>query len=925
MRVAGRVILILFAGFILTCMPALAAKRVALVIGNSDYATAPLPNPVNDSRLMVETLNLLGFEVIEQLNADQRSMKRAIRDFGRKIEQYGKDTVGLFYYAGHGVQIGGINYLIPIGADIRLESDVDIEAVSANSLMRTIAYTPNSLNIVILDACRDNPFARSFRSVSRGLAEITASRGTLVAYSTSPGAVALDGEGDNSPYTEALAEAMQTPGLPVEQVFKKVRVAVNKATSNQQTPWESSSLVGSFFFKEKEPEPPPSAGTAGPAVPNYDRAIELAFWNAIKDSDDTAAFEAYLAEYPAGKFVKLAQWRLRSISAQQLARLTPTEAPRAAIEQLDLTFVALGAATLRAEPGASAQSLGRLTMHEQVTVTGKVTGKDWYRIAYQGQDAFVYAPLLREVSPTELSLWNNVRDSKRADDFDNFAKTFPESPFVSQARQRAAFLRREADLASQEAKLARAKEQITAWQKISNSTAAADFEAYAQTYPDSPFSERARERAAALRDEEARKQYEKRRLAAWQEAQQRNDAAIFSAYLENYPDGPEAEQAAARLQQLQDEARRAQLRETQLAAWKATAQSKSPQDLIAFLKQYPESPEAVQARWRLKELQRAAATPKRQAIQLAAWQAAKERDQRSDYQSYLARYPRSPQATEARQRLQQLEARLKSEQRQARQIAAWNAIKNSGDPTALESFARDNPENPHAGEARSRAGQLRQAASAAAERANREAQQLAAWNAVKNTDDARDLEDYLVRNPDSPYGSEARARQQAIVERQAAEAKAAATQKAAAETVTVESAADELEGTGAGTQTANLPPQPEVTAGLDGIWIGQGHARSQENFSQCIGDYSIRATIEGNTISGRMENEGSSFDISGEIDTESGRFTKVWGTTRILVIEIKGAIEGDKITGSWFGDGETTFSTVVMCRGQFTLLRQGAS
>jgi uncharacterized caspase-like protein len=240
-----------------------AELRVALVIGNSEYSSGPLPNPANDAKMISETLSNLGFEVVTRRNADQNTMKRAIQDFGARLEKAGPEAVGLFYYAGHGVQLNGRNYLIPTTAQIEREGDVEIEAVSADWVIEQMRYARNRLNIVILDACRNNPFTRSMRSVDHGLATMDAPAGILIAYSTAPGAVAADGTGRNSPYTEALSQAMRNLHEPVEQVFKHVRVGVMGATSGKQVPWESSSLTGDFYFAE--PTKPSAEAPSSPA------------------------------------------------------------------------------------------------------------------------------------------------------------------------------------------------------------------------------------------------------------------------------------------------------------------------------------------------------------------------------------------------------------------------------------------------------------------------------------------------------------------------------------------------------------------------------------------------------------------------------------------------------------------------------------
>jgi len=224
-----------------------AGPRTALVIGNARYTTAPLRNPVNDARAISSTLKELGFQVTLLEDARQKKMKRAIDKFGRTIRDGG---VGLFYFSGHGMQVDGRNYLIPVDAEVDAEADVEYEAVEAGRVLAKMKTANNGMNLVILDACRNNPFARSFRSASKGLATLNAPSGTFIAYATSPGSVASDGKGDNGLYTGELIKHMKTPGLKVEEVFKRVRANVQKKSKNKQVPWDASSLTGDFFFNE---------------------------------------------------------------------------------------------------------------------------------------------------------------------------------------------------------------------------------------------------------------------------------------------------------------------------------------------------------------------------------------------------------------------------------------------------------------------------------------------------------------------------------------------------------------------------------------------------------------------------------------------------------------------------------------------------
>ena len=223
--------------------------RYALVIGNSDYKNSPLRNPVNDATAMAKSLKEMGFDVILQTNvATEKDMKRAIREFGKKLQTGG---TGLFYYSGHGLQVKGVNYLVPVDADIMKEEDVEFEATDLNQVLAEMDFAKNPMNIVILDACRNNPYTKSTRSVAGGLASVNAPAGTPIAFSTSPGSVASDGTGQNGLYTEEFLTAMKTSGSKIEDVFKAVRANVRKKSNNEQIPWENTSLEGDFYFAKQ--------------------------------------------------------------------------------------------------------------------------------------------------------------------------------------------------------------------------------------------------------------------------------------------------------------------------------------------------------------------------------------------------------------------------------------------------------------------------------------------------------------------------------------------------------------------------------------------------------------------------------------------------------------------------------------------------
>ncbi len=243
-------IMLLFTGLSEGMLPAqenVPDKRLALVIGNGDYLAGPLPNPVNDARSMARALRNVGFDVILRENvSNQTEMKRVIREFGQKLKDY---DVGMFYYAGHGIQKDGYNFLVPVNAQINSEEEVEYECVDAGFVVALMDAADSRVNIIVLDACRNNPFARTFRSTRQGLVSMNAPAGTIIAYATSPGKTALDGSGVNGLYTQELLYQIQRPGLKIEDVFKNVRIEVMRKSDNQQVPWESSSLTGDFYFK----------------------------------------------------------------------------------------------------------------------------------------------------------------------------------------------------------------------------------------------------------------------------------------------------------------------------------------------------------------------------------------------------------------------------------------------------------------------------------------------------------------------------------------------------------------------------------------------------------------------------------------------------------------------------------------------------
>jgi hypothetical protein len=329
-----------------------AERRVALVIGNSAYRnTPPLPNPRNDAAAIADALQQLGFSVQSGFDLDRAATEQALRAFGDRL---GDADVALFYYAGHGLQVDTKNYIVPVDARLASENDLPFEAVDLTLVLSLMERRPR-INLVFLDACRDNPLAQNLArsmgasrstAVSRGLAVAESGIGTLLVYATQPGNVARDGSGAHSPFTQGLLDYIATPDIEVQSMLRRVRRAVLQATGGKQVPWDHSSLTGDFFFV-----PRGLAVAAPPETPAADR--ELAFWESVKDSHDPADFQAYLDQYPGGTFAALAHNRLAALQSQAMATTpAPPAAPPARQEGL---VASLGLTVAELQPDLRAQ------------------------------------------------------------------------------------------------------------------------------------------------------------------------------------------------------------------------------------------------------------------------------------------------------------------------------------------------------------------------------------------------------------------------------------------------------------------------------------------------------------------------------------------------------------------------------------------
>jgi uncharacterized caspase-like protein len=287
-----------------------ANERVALVIGNSAYQSVPLPNPVNDARAMTTLLKDAGFQVDSHYDASQQQLLQAVEKFGRSVRDP-KVKFGLFYYAGHGLQLDWRNYLVPVNARIKTPADVQKQAVDVSELMKTIAQARGRSFLVILDACRDDPFGDAFRPPLKGLSQFDAPVGSMLAYATAPGSIAMDGAGQNSLYTANLLREFAIKGTRVEDAFKRVRLNVRLASRGRQVPWESTSLEEDVYLF------PSDRRKLSEAEQDALLEQEIRQWQQVRVTNDHLVLAEFIRQYPSGSASELAHARLNRLLAAQ--------------------------------------------------------------------------------------------------------------------------------------------------------------------------------------------------------------------------------------------------------------------------------------------------------------------------------------------------------------------------------------------------------------------------------------------------------------------------------------------------------------------------------------------------------------------------------------------------------------------------------
>lgn len=602
-------ILVVITMYVLAFSSAQAERRVALVIGNSTYEhVSKLPNPAQDAQDVADALKRLSFEVVLEIDQPFRKMRRSLRNFARKAA---RADMAVVYFAGHGIEIDGQNYLIPTDAELREDVDVEFETLSLDQVMRSVRGA-RELKLVLLDACRNNPFAHSMRmsgntrSVGRGLARIEPTVGTLVSYAAKQGTTADDGAGRNSPYTQALLKYLEEPGLEVNFLFRKVRDEVLKSTNRAQEPFTYGSLPGKRIFLREGTEEDQTASDSG-SIQNT--AIELAYWNAIKDSEDPVVIQSYIDKYPEGQFTFLAKVMLK--------RIRNAEAEKAKAAQEAAAANAARQAQAEAEEKAAKEAERRAAAEAAEDAKRRKRLKD---ALAQAKAAEERAKRQAEARRKAEEIAKGLAAQKAEDEAKRRARLEAALASAQEAERRAKALakaraeaaaKQEAALQAREEAERKAKEEVRKRAELEAALAAArESERLAKQEAETRVKEarkRAQDRVRRIAAEQkAREDAERKAAAAAEEEVKRRaklEAALAAARkaekkAQQLAELQAAEQAKRKADRESEEAARRQ-RVRELKDWEAVQASTDLRQIRAFLEKHPSGLFADIARARL--------------------------------------------------------------------------------------------------------------------------------------------------------------------------------------------------------------------------------------------------------------------------------------------------------------------------------------
>lgn len=606
---------------------------MALVVGNDAYDSAALRNALNDARRVAEVLEELNFSVDLVENASHAEFSSRLARFVASLQA---DDVALFYFAGHGVQIDGENYLVPVDFEGRSSMAARLRMIPTSVVQNELRAS--RVAMLVLDACRNNPFSGT-RSTGQGLAPIEA-RGTLVAFSTGAGQTASDNpNGDNSLFTQEFVEALREPGLTVTELFRRVRTRVYDASGGTQWPAVYDDLLGDVVLRPEgqaaggpNPAPSPKRGT------ELARREELALWESIQTSTIPAVFEDYLRRYPTGRFAVAAQARLdhiRDLLAQpddQRQTQSPSDTQRESQARLDTQRESQARLDAQRQTDAELSLRAEVARWKASQATHDPAALEAYLTEYpEGEFAADARAQL------EVRRWEVMQPDPTASDLAAYVQQYPNGRFTATASELLASLRADAarwnaiELSSDPAEFvayladfpdggfvddARAALEELRWQAIQSSPTSAAIEAYLRDYPNGQFTGAARDILTVRRAE----------MERWETIENRAGPAAYEAYLEDYPEGQFAEEARAKLE---------------VPRWVALSGSTTPAPFEEYLREYPDG-RFVMAAWaRLAAFQ----------TEATLWDTIRDSSDRGVFEAYLADYPNGQFVQDARLKL----------------------------------------------------------------------------------------------------------------------------------------------------------------------------------------------------------------------------------------------------------------------------------
>jgi outer membrane protein assembly factor BamD (BamD/ComL family) len=822
MKRLGFIAAVLFGGGLLLAVSgvaALAEKRVALVVGNSSYLNAGrLPNPARDADAVAQMFKNAGYEVTLLKDVGNLDFKRGIRRFEDSVSEA---DIAVVFYAGHGIELGGTNYIIPVDAKLASDRDAADEAIELTRVIGSVDGAKR-LRLVILDACRDNPFLSTMkrqrqatRQVASGLGPVLdAGSETLIAYAAKQGQTAEDGKGEHSPFTTAILNNLSEPGLDIRLAFGRVRDEVLKITNNRQEPFVYGSLGGSNVALVPAPEKP--------KVVDQDKIrtdYELVM-SVFQDVGTKAPLEVFLKQYPAGFYSDLVRARLGQFEAnEKLASVQTPSQPQAQRGPTMTPRIQLAAVPQQAPPAPAQPSPDNQAWDDVKDTSDPELLRNFMR-RFKDSPKYLEAQhrldiLLRAARDREEAARAEAAEAKRL-------KAEAEAESKRQKAAAEADAKRQKAEAEADARRQRAEAELaSAWELVQGSDDQNRLRDFIRRYPDSQYTPEAKQRLQAIvraaqeREEQARLaaaeakrlQAEGEMARAFDNVRVTTDQSVVRDFIRRYPDSPYVAESNRRLEALvlaakereeqarlaAAEARRQKMEAEAASAWNSIRNTNDPAELQKFIKRFPESPLALnEATQRLGALdreakERVAKAQAEAATARSAWDRIKDTSDVIAVENFIRQYPNTPTAlTDAKQLLETLDRRAKEREAKARMEAeaaqAWDRIKTTGDQAELRGFIKRFPDSQLAlTDAAQRLGALERDAAARAEKAQAEAAAArAAWNNVKSTSDPAELRDFMTRYPDSPLATHDAKLRIDLLERQAKEREAKAQAEAAA-------------------------------------------------------------------------------------------------------------------------------------------------